>query len=102
MWGKSLAAINLISTLETPEYEKYARIVRRKLHTQLIGLEAMITITDPHYRRAALELWHKQFRGKIEKLTNLPEVIRTHTLCVETTKFRELLQKLKIENSTLQ
>lgn len=94
MWGKSQAAVNLITALKTPEYEMFARIVRRRVSTQIRGLEAMMTITEPHFRRAALEMWHKQFPAK---LPELPEVIRTHILCVETSKFRELLKKLRLK-----
>jgi len=88
MWGKSQAAINLITTLNTPEYSDHARRVRKILHTQLRAMESIMDIKDTHFKRATLELWHHQFSGK---LIDLPEVIRTHVLCVETGKFRELI-----------
>jgi len=90
-FGDSQAAVNLMSSiLQQPEYQRYRRKVCRKLSKQIEGMTALGTIGDKAIRDAMLGVWHGQFASRI---SDLPEIVKTHTRCVETGFYRQLLRR---------
>ena len=88
-FGDSRAAINLmVDILGKPEYEKYSSRVAKLLSKQFQALNAVAEIRDKTIREATLQMWHRRFIGLAE---DLPEVIKTHTLCVAAGKYHQLL-----------
>jgi len=87
-FGKSQAAINLInSILKEPGNEQYAPIVGKLLGRHFQELHSINKIPDRRTREAIFQVWRKRFASQVAKL---PEVVRTHTLCVATAKYRVL------------
>lgn len=94
-FGNSQAAKNLIGNILTmPEHVGYARKVARLLDKQFKTLTAVAGITDRTIREATLQIWHKRFGSLLD---GLPEIVRTHVLCVENGKYRQLLASSKAE-----
>lgn len=86
-FGDSKAAVNLMKTLNAPFYSLYARKVCRLLAKQLQSIKAIMAIPDQTIRKAVLKLWHDRFIAIVNN-SEMPEVIKTHTLCVATTFYR--------------
>ena len=94
-WGDSQAAINLAThILAQPEYNQYSKFVSRNLSKQFIALSSIMAIPDKNTRETTLKMWHDRFKGLVSVL---PEVVRTHTLCVETGEYRKKLRQSKEE-----
>jgi hypothetical protein len=92
-FGESQAAINLMGNiLEQPEYRKYKRVVCRKLSKQIKAMKALMIIENKVLRKDTLKMWHDKF---ISLTADLPEIIKTHTRCVETGIYRQLLKDSK-------
>ena len=92
-FGKSQAAINLTgSILQQPEYQRYKCFVYRKLSKQITGMKALMAIENKVIRRATLKMWHDKFTLAV---SDLPEIVKTHTRCVETGIYRQLLRDSK-------
>jgi hypothetical protein len=92
-FGDSQAAINLTSSiLENPEYSGLRQKVSRLLTKQIITLKAIMEIRNNRIREASLTIWHSRFPSK---LADLPEIVKTHVLCVETGVYRQLLKDSK-------
>lgn len=90
-FGDSQSAVNLMgSILQQPEYQKYKRTVCRKLSKQIEGMKALMPIENEVVRKATLKMWHDKF---LPSISNLPEVVKTHTRCVETGVYRQLLRE---------
>lgn len=89
-FGDSKAAINLVTTLETPEYQVYQRLSCKRLSKQTEALKALMFIPDKNTRETALELWDKNFTLQVNTM-EAPEVIKSHILCVAAGHFRESL-----------
>ena len=89
-FGKSQAAQNLIANiLQKPEYVQYSKRVARLLSKQSAILNMVAFIPNETTKKATLRMWHEHFAG----LTlGLPEIVKTHTLCVETGWYRQLLK----------
>lgn len=92
-FGDSQAAQNLITDiLNKPEYSKYSKRVAHLLGKQGVILKAVAIIQDETIRKATLKMWHDHFA---QLCSDLPEIVRTHTLCVETGWYRQLLKEGK-------
>jgi len=90
-FGNSQASVNLITDiLEKPEYKNYSTKVARVLDKHFKVLIVVSRIPNETIRRATMEMWHKHFSARLE---GLPEIIKTHTLCVMSTRYHELLAK---------
>ena len=93
-FGDSQASINLIDDiLAKPEYVKNRSKVFRLLGTQLQAFAVIVTIPDRKVRQATLGMWHDRFALRAAEL---PEIVRTHTICVETGHYRERLREGKL------
>lgn len=90
-FGDSKAAINLVKTLGMPEYSLCARKVSRLLGKQIQSINAIMAISDKGVRRAVLTLWRDRFINAVNT-TVLPEIIKTHILCVATAFYRRGIQ----------
>ena len=89
-FGNSQAAQNLVGDiLRKPEYEKYSEQVARLLSKQIVTLKSINHIPIDHIRKATLKMWHEHF---ISLCSKLPEIVRTHVLCVETGWYRQSLR----------
>lgn len=89
-FGESQAAMNLMGNiLQQSDYQKYQRIVCRKLSKQIEVMKAMMFIENKTLRKATLKLWHEKFTLESD---TLPEIIKTHMRCVETGIYRQLLK----------
>lgn len=91
-WGNSRSAINLVTILLKPEYQECARRARRVLTKQFEALQSVMDIRCKNIREHSLYMWHERFPSL---LSGLPEIVRTHILCVETGKYRQLLRLSK-------
>jgi hypothetical protein len=91
-FGKAQSAINLMSILEKQEYKEYLPQVMRLLSKQSESLNAVMCIPHEHTRNFTLDMWHRHFATLV---VGLPEIVRTHTLCVETGWYRQLLRNSK-------
>lgn len=92
-FGNSKAAINLMGNiLENPGYVMHRRKALRLLSKQTATLTAVMAIKNKSVREASLEMWHKRFATLI---SDLPEVVKSHVLCVETGLYRKLLEESK-------
>lgn len=89
-FGNSKAAVNLMTTLEKPKYQDRASTVTRLLSKQLTALKAIMSIPDKNTRETTLLLWKRMFIERID-FQSLPEVIKTHTLCVATGYYRKYM-----------
>jgi len=96
-FGNSKAAINLVNTLNEPEYQDYAHKACNILSLQLGEIHAINNITDDRMRKAVLNSWHQRFRTKVNGST-LPENIKTHILCVATTYYRIALKTEEVKH----
>ena len=96
-FGSSKAAQNLINILQEPRYNQYSKRVARLLSKQSTILKEINTIHNKTIREATLKMWHEHF---VVLCSSLPEIVRTHTLCVETAWYRQLLRKIKIKFQT--
>ena len=95
-FGNSQAAQNLmVDILRKPEYIKYSKRVARLLSKQNIILRTVQFIPKETIRKATLKMWHEHF---VDLCVDLPEVVKTHTLCIETGWYRQLL-KINIEDT---
>ncbi len=89
-FGNSQSEINLVSDiLMRPEYEAFSKKVARLLSKQFQVFNMVTNIPDERIKRHTLKMWHERFALLVQ---DLPEVVRTHTLCVETGKYRQLLK----------
>jgi len=89
-FGNSQSAQNLMGDiLKNPEYEKYSKRVAHLLSKQITIFKSVNCISNEHIRKATLKMWHEHF---IPLCSDLPEVVKTHTLCVETGWYRQLLR----------
>ena len=89
-FGNTKAAINLTtSILENPEYQQFRRKVCRLLSKQIETLNSLTEISNSRVRKASLKVWHDKFAMQV---IGLPEIVKTHTLCVETGIYRRLLK----------
>jgi hypothetical protein len=91
-YGTSSCSINLINILDKPEYIAIRDRVFSILSRQDFRLNQLMNIENKNVRDTSLLLWHKRF---VDLIKDLPEVVRTHTLCVETAIYRKLLRKSK-------
>ncbi|MCJ7457411.1 MAG: hypothetical protein MUP17_00250 [candidate division Zixibacteria bacterium] len=92
-FGDSMAAVNLTSNiLEKQEFRDIRHKVARLLTKQIIALKSLMAIRDKRMREASLKMWHDEFPLKV---SDLPELVRTHVLCVETGIYRQLLRDSK-------
>lgn len=89
-FGNSKAAINLVIALESSEYQVYRQLSCRRLQKQIEALKALLFIPDKNTCETALKLWNKDFSIKINS-TTIPEIIKSHILCVATGYFRKYL-----------
>lgn len=89
-FGNSKAAVNLVKTLGRPEYQKYSAQANRLLAKQLVALGAIMFIPDKNTRETALLLWKQMFIERVNS-ANIPEVIKTHILCVATSYYRKYM-----------
>ena len=88
-FGDSQAAVNLmVDILEKPEYKQYSPRVARLLAKQFKALKAVAEISDKSVREATLQMWHRRFIGLA---SGLPELVKTHTLCVAAGKYHQIL-----------
>lgn len=87
-FGDSKAAVNLLRTLEEPDYYKYRRVVSSVLAEYFSQTASIMGITDITLRKAVLKVWHERFTNRVSQL-EIPEVIKTHTQCVGTSRFRQ-------------
>ena len=95
-FGNSQAAQNLIGNiLPKPEYMKYSKRVTRLLSKQISILKLVNCISNETTRKATLRMWHRHF---VELCLDLPEAVRTHTLCVETGWYRQTLKGVDIQD----
>jgi hypothetical protein len=90
-FGKTQSAINLMGILEKEHKECLPRVMRL-LSRQSESFNAIMHIPHEHTRNFTLDMWHKRFPMLVAEL---PEVVRTHTLCVETGWYRQLLRDSK-------
>jgi len=88
-WGNSQAAIDLITMLEREEYIPFAKSVRSRLTTQWQRLDALMKIEEPGIRKECLISFHNLFKKRINEIL-LPEELKTHILCVATSRYRLL------------
>ena len=89
-FGDSQSAVNLMgSILQQPEYQKYKDVVCRKLSKQIEKMKAVGAIENQSIREATLKMWHDRFASGV---SGLPEIVKTHTRCVETGMYRQLLR----------
>ena len=96
-FGDSQASINLIDNiLAKPEYIKTRSKVFRLLARQLQAFAVIVAIPDEKVRLATLRMWHDKFAAKVAEL---PEIVRTHTLCVETGQYRKRLREVRFGNN---
>ena len=96
-FGDSRAAINLTSSiLEQSEFKNIRRKVSRLLTGQSVALKSLMAIRDKRSREASLKMYHDRFQLKV---SDLPEIVRTHVLCVETGIYRQLLKSSKRQMS---
>ena len=94
-WGNSQASVNLITQiLIQPEYQQYSKFVRRHLTKQSVALNYIMSIPSKSIRETTLKMWHDKF---FLQVISLPEVVKTHVLCVETSIYRQLLKDSKIK-----
>ena len=89
-FGNSQAAINLMGNiLAQAEYKPFKPRICRLLSKQSEAFNSLMAISNIRIRKAALEIWHKKFTLLTE---GLPEIVKTHTCCVETGIYRRLLK----------
>ena len=89
-FGNSQAAQNLVGDiLRKPEYEKYSKRVAHLLSKQSAFFSNVSYIPDETIRKATLRKWHEHFAGLVD---GLPEIVKTHTICVETGWYRQALR----------
>lgn len=93
-FGNSKAAVNLIDNI-LPQYPSHSRRIRRALSKQIEFLYALMDIKDIRVRRASLKMCHEGFTRFFNNYTDCPEVVKTHTLNVETGIYRCLLKRGK-------
>lgn len=88
IWGNSKGAVNLITMLETAEYSQYFRAVSSIISKYFQSTGAIKAIADRTIREAVLLMWHAKFVDRVTQL-DIPEVIKTHMLCVGKTRNRQ-------------
>jgi len=99
-FGASQAARNLMaSILQQPEYRQYKEAVCRRLSKQLERLNAVMDIRNSVVRQATLKMWHDTFPNWCR---GLPEIVKTHAICVETGWYRYLLKGRRHKDLVLQ
>ena len=91
-FGNSQAAINLMGNILEKQDYPIKRKVLRLLSKQVNALTAVMDIKDKTVREATLAMWHKRFATLVSEL---PTVVETHVICVETGLFRKLLKESK-------
>jgi hypothetical protein len=89
-WGDSQGAVNLIATLEQQEYSKYSRKIASHLSRFYSSTMAIVAMPDKAVCEAVLLLWLKHFKELVRQW-DMPEVLKTHTLCVATTRIRKFI-----------
>lgn len=100
-FGDSRAAVNLITTLDTPEYSRYQRKVCTYLGKQLQSIKAIGDISDKTIREAVLKLWHDRFVTVVMSNTEIPDVIKTHTICVAKTYYRIAIKPVQNKDNSI-
>ena len=94
-FGKSQAALNLVGDiLEKPEHKEFRPKVFRLLSKQSEFLNSVMEISNKRVREACLKMSHDRFATSVAEL---PEIVRTHVLCVETGVYRQLVAKSRKE-----
>jgi len=94
-FGESQAAVNLMGNiLQQPEYQAIKRKVCRILAKQIEGMKSLMVIKNKVDREATIRMWHDKF---VTIIVDLPEVVKSHTRCVETGWYRQLLKDSKKE-----
>ncbi len=89
-FGKSQSAINLMSSiLCLEEYKIFKRKVCSLLSKQSEAFHSIMTMPNKRVRGATLKMWHERFAILCE---DLPELVKTHTRCVETGLYRQFLK----------
>lgn len=89
-FGSSKAAIHLTTNiLAKEEYKLFKRKVCHLLSKQIEVFNSIMMISNIRVRKTTLKLWHDRFNQLTD---DLPEVVKTHTRCVETGIFRQMLK----------
>ena len=87
--GNSKAAVNLMRALKTPEYSIYAHAVLSSLSKHFTFTKAIMCISDVSIREAVLIMCKHRFESiMVDK--DIPEVLKTHALCIAAGRFRQL------------
>lgn len=94
-FGNSQGAINLMESLQRQEYSRCSRKVCSILSRYFDSTGSIMHISDVGIRKAVLKTWHDNFKDRVGQL-ELPDVIKTHTLCVGTTRFRQCWNNSRI------
>jgi len=90
--GNSKAAVNLIKKLQTSEYSPYSHTIMSSLSKYFSSTAQIMYIPNTTIREAVLIMWcHRCQHILADK--DIPEVLKTHALCVVTTRFRQLRKK---------
>ena len=90
-FGDSQSAQNLMGgILQMPEYAGCKDAVCRKLGKQIERYHSLMAIEHKDIREATLVMWHNKFK---EMTDDLPELVKTHTRCVETGFYRDCLRR---------
>lgn len=93
-FGDSKAAVNLMGNiLQQDEYKRFKTRIIRMLSKQFNALHSLMMIADKNVRETSLKMWHDKFKQSFIDYPECPEVIKTHTLNVETREFRLLLKR---------
>ena len=90
-FGNTQCAINLMGILQKEQYVSYSRKVQHLLAKQNVVFLSLRNIDNKSVYLSTILMWHKRFIGLTE---NLPELVKTHTRCVETALYRQSLKDL--------
>ena len=91
-FGGSQGAINLVTILNEIGDPKISSRVSRLLGRYLSSTDFLMYIPEKSTRQTVLGLWHKRFI-EVVNTSDLPKIVKTHTLCVGVTRHRQLREE---------
>ena len=93
-FSNSKGAQNLATILDDPEYNRYSRKVSKILSKYFTCTSSTMFIPNKTVRDVVLKVWRERFIERINNLA-LPEVVKTHTLCVIVTQYRRCIREME-------
>ena len=88
--GSQPCAVNLTMMLNELGDQHISKKVARALNEQNAAFWCLAKLQNTSVQRHLLELLHREFRAKVDRMENVPYAIKTHLLCVETAHFRSM------------